>query len=91
MSSRIVAGGALAGFIRCLARTWRRQIDTGAPRFGQSNRDGLFGGTRSVSTFTDMVYLLADEFPSLRRWRLACLLVGTGPLQCSLLGHDFTL
>jgi hypothetical protein len=80
MPSRIVAGRALAGFNRALAGTWRRQIDAGAPCFRQSDRDGLFGGTRSVPTFTDMIDLLADEFPCLRRWRLACLLVGTGPL-----------
>src|ERR1700723_771420 len=80
MPSRIVAGRALAGFIRGLAGTWRRQIDSGAPCFGQSDRNGLFGGTRSVPTFTDVIDLLADEFPRTRRWRLACLLVGTGPL-----------
>src|ERR1700733_11430135 len=80
MPSRIVAGRALAGFIRGLAGTWRRQIDSGAPCFGQSDRNGLFGGTRSVPTFTDVIDLLADEFPRLRRWRLSCLLVGAGPL-----------
>jgi hypothetical protein len=80
MSSRVVAGGALAGFSRGSAGTWRRQIDTGAPCFRQSDRNGLFGGTRSMPTFADMIDLLADEFPCLRRWRLACFLVGTGPL-----------
>jgi hypothetical protein len=75
----------------CLTRFGRRQIDSRASRLGQSNRNGLFGGTRAVDAFSDVVHLLLDEFTGLRRGSFALTFICSCSRQRLLLGHMFTV
>src|SRR3954468_23492408 len=52
-------------FFRC------RQIDTRATRFGETYRNCLLCGSRSMLSLANILNLLADELARLRRWRLS--------------------
>src|SRR5437867_1695013 len=69
----------------------RRQVDPRLPRLGQADRDRLLRGAGAVLALADVVHLLADEFPRLRRGRLALPLVLLGPLDRFLLRHVLLL
>src|SRR5207302_5814180 len=61
----IGAGGAAARFCRGRSFARRPQLHSGAPGFGQSDGDGLFGGTGAVFAFANVVHFFADEFTGL--------------------------
>src|SRR5205085_4564078 len=84
---RIGALGALAGLLRGLSLPRRRQIDAGAPGLGQTDRDRLLARSRAVLALADVVHLLANEFPRLRRRRLAFALVPFGTFERFFLRH----
>src|SRR5437667_457979 len=59
-----------------------------AARLGQADRDGLFGGSRAVLAFADVVHFLADKFTGLGRWGLAFAFIPGGAFERFFLGHD---
>src|SRR5947207_1550751 len=91
VSARVCSRGALARARRCLALLWRRKVDAGSSRLGQSDGDRLLGGSRAVLAFADVVHLFADELAGLRRRRLAFALVTLCSFQCFFLWHDVVL
>src|SRR5262245_59806094 len=73
--------GAACGFRALFGRLLRArrrtsELDAGAPRFRESDRNRLFGRAGAVLAFADVVNLLAHELARLRRSRLASALVG---------------
>src|SRR5207248_552429 len=62
---------------RRLPRSRRLQLYSRPAGLRQPDRDRLLGRTRTVFALTDVVHLLTDELPSLRRRRFAlgCILV----------------
>jgi hypothetical protein len=65
----------------------RRKLHAGAASLRQANGNRLLGGTRAMLSFTDVVYLLADEFPSLRARRLALTGISTCAFDRSFFWH----
>ena len=49
----------------CPASLWGSQLNSGAPRFGKSNGNGLLGRAGAVLPFADMVKFFADKLPCL--------------------------
>jgi hypothetical protein len=83
--SRGVRGTAFR--LRLGSRRWTSKFHASASRFRESDGNRLLGRSRAVLAFTNVVHLFADEFASLRRWRLSSALVLTGSLHSGLLGH----
>jgi hypothetical protein len=65
----------------------RRQFYTRTPRFGQGYCNRLFGRTRPVYAFADMVEFLAHKFARLGGGRLPLTLVMARPLDGFPLWH----
>ena len=84
---RPIAGGLLPRSRRSAARG--REIDAGAARFRQADRDRLLGRCGPVLAFAHVMHLLAHEFAGLRRGRLAFTLVALGALECFSFGHTY--
>ena len=66
MAARVVALGLCSRTLRGLSpRRWQ-QLDSRATRLGETDRNGLLRGTRTVLTFAHVVDLFAYELPRLR-------------------------
>jgi hypothetical protein len=63
-------------------------VDTSASSLRQPDRDRLFGRSRSVLAFPDMVHLLAHEFTRLRGGGFARALVATRSFERFFFWHD---
>lgn len=86
--------GPLSALPRPLARLplfRRRQIDTGPPRFGQSNRNRLLRRSRAVFPFANVLDLLANKLAGLRAGRFSLALISRHTLQGLLLRHKASL
>jgi hypothetical protein len=83
--------GTVSGVFRNFASFGWRQFDAGTARLGQSNGNGLFGGTCAVFAFADMVDFFADKFSSLSRRSFAFSLVSACPLDRFFFWHDDSL
>src|SRR5207244_11868854 len=69
-----VASSFLAGF-GALSFARSRQIDAGAARLGQTDRNRLFRIACAMLTLTHMMHFLPYEFSGLRRGRFAFALI----------------
>jgi hypothetical protein len=69
----------------------RRQLDTRAPSLGQSDRDRLLGGARTVLSFPNVVDFFAHEFPGLRTGGFPLARVLSGTLDRFLFRHYCSL
>ncbi|MOA50967.1 hypothetical protein D3C78_1740520 [compost metagenome] len=74
----ILLGAALRGRTGAFRR---RGLHARAPGLGQSDRNGLFGGTHAMLAFAHVFDFLAHEFAGLRGRGLAFALVLLGTLQ----------
>ena len=79
--------GLPASFIGSLAVPRRRQLHSGAARFGKADRDGLFRGSGAVFSLTDMLDFFAHKFARLRRRRFAFALFLAGPRDGFIFWH----
>src|SRR5438445_1338673 len=68
-------------------RLWR-QINAGAARLRQSDRDRLLGRARAMFAFAHVLDFLAHEFAGLRRGRLSFALILARTGDGRLIGHD---
>src|ERR1041384_4201181 len=68
-----IARGLLAGLFRSLLG--RRQVHSSAPRLRETDGDCLFGRSRAVLSFTNMLDLFADKLSGLRAWRFSFFLI----------------
>src|SRR5687768_5511738 len=76
------AGGLGAPFgARLGVRGRRRQLDAGAPRLREADRNRLFRGARAMLALADVMDLFAHELTSLGRRRLALPLVSACPFE----------
>src|SRR5437764_8166151 len=91
MAACIVTRSALASSCGGLALARRGQIHTRAPGLGQTYRNRLLGGARSMFALTDVIHLLFDEFTCLRAGSLALALVPFCPLHCLSFWHGCLL
>jgi hypothetical protein len=89
LAFRIVAHGSASGLGGSSAFRWRRQLHSSPTGFRQSNRNGLFGGPRSVHSFPDMLHFLPYELPGLRAGGLAFPFVLAGSCDGFLFWHMF--
>src|SRR5215213_1549175 len=71
----IITPGVLARFRGRGASPRRWQLHSRTASFGQSNRNRLFGGTRAMFAFANVMDLFAHEFSCLGRGRFALSLV----------------
>jgi hypothetical protein len=62
LASTEILYGSPANAFRRPAFAGRRKPDARTPRFGQTNRDSLFGRAGAVNSFADMMDFFADEF-----------------------------
>src|SRR3954466_9299162 len=67
VTTRVVALGLAARRGGCLALRGRLEIDAGAPRLREPDRDGLLRRPRTVLAFADVLHLLAHELARLGR------------------------
>src|SRR3989442_14154066 len=74
-------------FLRSRFLLWRRKFHSSPPRFGKANRDCLFGRSRTVLSFADMVHLFANELARLGRWCLPLTFIAFGSLYRFLFWH----
>ena len=70
------------------ARRRLPEMNAGAPRFRQPNRDRLLRRSRAVLALTDVVHLFANELTSLRRRRLPLPFIAPRALQRRLFRHS---
>jgi hypothetical protein len=76
--------GSLGG---CLSIARRLQFHACAPGLGEADRDGLCGGSRTVSPFSNMMHFLAHEFSSLRAGRFSLSGILTSAFKCFFFRH----
>jgi hypothetical protein len=79
--------GAAPRLLGHLSLCRRREIHARATRLGETDRDRLFGRTRTVFAFADVVYLLAHELSGLSGRCFAFAPVAPRPLNRFLLWH----
>jgi hypothetical protein len=77
----------LSRSLASLAALRRRQVDAGAPRFGQPNRDRLFSRARAMLAVANFVDLIADKFARLGRGGFAFMLIPARLFNGSLQRH----
>jgi hypothetical protein len=82
--------GAFACARRRLTSSRRLEFHAGAARFRQTDGDRLLRRSRAVFPLTDVLDLLTNELPRLRRWRLACSLRLPRAFNGSLFRHHNT-
>src|SRR5947208_16600454 len=69
------------------ARWWSTELDSGAPRFRQSDGDCLLRGSGAVLSLAHVMDFLAHEFAGLSRRRLTRALVPTSSFYGFFLRH----
>src|ERR1035437_5058209 len=83
----VIAVGLLGGSRGCLPIARRLQFHTCATGFREADRDGLFGRSRTMLTFSHMVHFLTHEFSSLRARRLSLAGILTSAFDCFFSRH----
>jgi hypothetical protein len=87
------SGGVLTRFAPragARRRTLRRCRDAGPPRFGEADRDRLFGRPRAVFAFAYVIDFLTDEFAGLRIGGFSLAAIALHTLHCFLVRHGVT-
>src|SRR5581483_6223285 len=87
VSPRISASRALAGLLRRLPLLRRLQVNAGPPCLRQSDRNGLLRGSRAMLPLTNVLHLLAHEFPCLSARGFPLAAISACPLNGLLLWH----
>src|SRR5690349_20151251 len=64
-----------------------RKCYTRPPRLRETDRNGLFGGTRSVLPFADVLYFFTDEFSGLGGSGLAAAGISPSFSDCGFFRH----
>src|SRR5262249_19136700 len=85
LTGPIRGGGASPRRLLTAAR--RRQVDAGAPRFGQTDRDRLLRRSCAVLALAHVIDFFSDELTGLGARTLALTPIAPGPLERSLLWH----
>src|SRR5258708_17858590 len=73
-----VTGRLLASCLRRFAFLWDGQLHPSPPCLGQTNRNRLFGGTRAMFTFANVLDLFAHKLAGLRTRRFTFGLIFRG-------------
>jgi hypothetical protein len=87
----ISAGGAAACFLRGFSLCRWTQWYAGATSFGETDRDRLLAGARSMLALANVVHFFPHKFPGLSRGRFALPPVTPGPLESLFFWHKYVV